>query len=163
MQGWREWWFNLAGACATSVAQSLDTRFQLAQAKGCDAVEIDNIDAYDNATGWTITQADENAFVLQLAQVAHSHCMGILFKNSGGLLANSQYVAGIVSAFDGSLNEQCQQYNECNLYSPFIKAGKAAWNAEYTTLNCGAPAGMKTLGYDSTLSVAYQRLNLVCQ
>lgn len=162
MDGWVEWWFDLGGSCQAGVMQALTARVQLAQQKGCDAIEIDNIDAYDNATGWSVTQADEYAFVMALAKAAHENCMGIFFKNGGKMLNNSAYTSSIVSTFDASLNEQCQQHAECNLYAPFIAAGKAAWNAEYTMIECGAPAGMKTLGYDASLAVEYQRLSLVC-
>ena len=33
--------------------------------------------------------------------------------------------------FDWALNEQCFQYNECDMLLPFINAGKAVFNTEY--------------------------------
>jgi len=39
----------------------------------------------------------------------------------------------LVSYFDFTLNEQCYQYNECDLLKPFIAAGKAVLHVEYST------------------------------
>ncbi len=33
--------------------------------------------------------------------------------------------------FDFSVNEQCWEYDECELLDPFIQAGKPVFNAEY--------------------------------
>ena len=72
------------------------------------------------------------------------------------------YSAALVNAFDGSLNEQCHQYNECYTYAAFAAAGKPTFNAEYPkTVNtgyCGTSfygVPMQTLQYKSTsLSVS---------
>lgn len=37
----------------------------------------------------------------------------------------------MLSYVDFQVNEQCQQYNECNLFQPFIKANKPVFNIEY--------------------------------
>ena len=36
----------------------------------------------------------------------------------------------IVSLTDFVLIEECQRYNECDAYEPFVKAGKAAFQVE---------------------------------
>ncbi len=33
--------------------------------------------------------------------------------------------------FDGVLDEQCNQYNECGAFKPYLHAGKPVLNAEY--------------------------------
>ena len=38
----------------------------------------------------------------------------------------------LVDDFDRALNEQCFQYNECDLLTPFIQAGKAVFGVEYS-------------------------------
>ena len=35
------------------------------------------------------------------------------------------------AAFDWQLNEQCFQYNGCDLLLPFVQAGKPVFNIEY--------------------------------
>jgi len=37
----------------------------------------------------------------------------------------------LVDEFDFALNEQCYEFNECNLLTPFIEQNKAVFNAEY--------------------------------
>jgi hypothetical protein len=44
---------------------------------------------------------------------------------------------------DGSINEQCNQFAECDIYAAFGAAGKVMWNAEYIN-------GSGTSGCDST-------------
>ena len=173
MDGWPEYWLDVrkSSACQANIKQVINARFALAASKGCDAVEPDNVDAYDNqGGGWGITIADQYDHNLWLAQAAHANCLGVLLKNAGGLLddgngAATAYTAGIVAAFDFSLNEQCHQYSECGVYSAFAAAGKATFNAEYPGASakpayCGT-AGMKTLQYNS-LDVLYTNLISVC-
>jgi len=187
MSGWKEWWFDLhTSSCAASVAAGIFQRFQNAATLGCDAIEPDNLDAWQNSdaagaasAGWGITIADQNAYLTKLAQNAHSLGMGILLKNAGGLLVDDNgsatpYADAIVAAFDGSLNEQCHQYSECDTYAGFGAAGKSMWNAEYlnasSTSNCGSTSyksaycsntSMKTLQY-SCSAVGYENLAYVC-
>jgi hypothetical protein len=187
MNGWDEWWFDLHDAsCRANVVAGMLKRFQNAANLGCDAIEPDNLDAWQNAdasgvksAGWGITMADQNAYLTQLAKNAHSLGMGILLKNAGSLLVddngdNTPYTDAIVSAFDGSLNEQCHQYSECGTYAKFGAAGKVMWNAEYinssSTSSCNnttfksaycGTKGMKTLQY-SCLGVQYTHLAYVC-
>ena len=37
----------------------------------------------------------------------------------------------LVDSFDFALNESCNEYNECDKLSPFIKENKLVLNAEY--------------------------------
>ena len=48
-----------------------------------------------------------------------------------GLKNDLDQVTALVDAFDWALNEQCFQYNECDLLTPFITAGKAVFQVEY--------------------------------
>ena len=43
----------------------------------------------------------------------------------------------MVEKFDGILNEECQQYNECAPLAEYVKRGKLALNVEYSVApNC---------------------------
>jgi hypothetical protein len=165
MQGFPEWWFDVSGnGCTASIQQVLVKRIALAATKGCDGIEPDNTDSYNNNTGWTTTIAQQHAFNLWIADQAHAHCMSVVLKNGSDMLQNPAYAASLVVKFDGSLNEQCHQYAECDAYAPFAAAGKPMFNAEYpntpTPSFCGTP-GMKTRQYH-TLAVEYQNLLSVC-
>ncbi|MEO7163605.1 MAG: endo alpha-1,4 polygalactosaminidase, partial [Bdellovibrionia bacterium] len=41
-------------------------------------------------------------------------------------------VNDLVQYFDWALNEQCFEYSECDMLQPFIRAGKAVFNVEYS-------------------------------
>ena len=52
--------------------------------------------------------------------------MAVLQKNDG------EQTAELEPYFDGALNEQCNQYNECSNFEPYLAAGKPVLNAEYS-------------------------------
>ncbi len=103
----------------------LAARLDLARAKGCDGVEPDNIDGYANATGFPLTARDQLRFNRWLADQAHRRGLSIGLKN------DLDQVAELVADFDWALNEQCFQYDECDLLLPFIRSGKAVFGVEY--------------------------------
>ena len=104
----------------------MTARMDLAKAKGCDGLEPDNIDGYTNSTGFTLTAADQIAYNKFLATEAHKRGLLIGLKN------DVDQIAALEPFFDFAVNEQCFQYNECDTYQPFLKAGKAVFNVEYS-------------------------------
>jgi hypothetical protein len=100
------------------------------QAKGFDAVEPDNLDAWSNITG--LTEADNLAYDVAIAALAHQASLSIGLKNTlpSASASNRPMLA---SAFDWSLVEQCYEYTECGVYGAFVAAGKAVWDVEYNT------------------------------
>lgn len=103
----------------------MENRLDLAKRKNCDAVEPDNIDAYQNKTGLDISYADQLTYNKWLAEQAHQRGLGIALKN------DLEQVKDLVNHFDFAINEQCFQYQECDLLEPFIKQGKAVFGVEY--------------------------------
>jgi hypothetical protein len=108
-----------------NVRNIMATRLNLAQSKGCDGVEPDNVDGYTNDTGFALTAQDQLNFNRWLATEAHARNMAIGLKNDVDQLAALQ------PDFDFAVNEQCHEFNECGGYSAFIAAGKPVFNAEY--------------------------------
>ena len=51
--------------------------------------------------------------------------MSVALKNDG------EQARQLLASFDFAVVEQCFQYRECGLYSPFVEAGKAVFAAEY--------------------------------
>jgi hypothetical protein len=94
-------------------------------AKGFDAVEFDNVDGYDNGSGFPLTAATQIDYNTFLAQTAHASGLAAFLKND---VAQAQELA---PQFDGAINEQCAQYGECGGYSAFVNAGKPVLQAEY--------------------------------
>jgi hypothetical protein len=125
-------------------------RLDLCRAKGFDGVEPDNIDGYSNSTGFSLKAADQLAYNRFLATQAHARGLSIGLKNDLG------QAAALEPSFDFAVNEQCFQYNECNLLSPFLNAGKAVFNAEYdvpTSSLCPKARSLKIMAIRKNLSL----------
>jgi len=100
-------------------------RFAMCAEKHFDAVEPDNIEAYANRSGFPITAEQQLTFNEWVANKVHALGMAVVQKNDG------EQTATLQPYFDGALTEQCNQYRECEDYSPYLKAGKPVLNAEY--------------------------------
>jgi len=100
-------------------------RLDLAAQKGCDGVDPDNVEGYGNDSGFTLTAQDQASYNIWLAAQAHSRGLAVGLKN------DLPQIPDLINYFDWQLNEQCFQYNECDLLLPFIQAGKPVFNIEY--------------------------------
>ena len=107
----------------------ITARLDLAVEKGCDGVEPDNVDGYSNASGFPLSYQDQLAFNLWLTELAHQRRLSIGLKN------DLEQILDLVEHFDWALNEQCFQYNECDLLLPFVQSGKAVFGVEYELTN----------------------------
>jgi hypothetical protein len=107
------------------LAPVLLARLDTCKAKGFDAVEPDNVDAYDNDSGFPLTSEDQLAFNTWLANEAHARGLAVGLKN------DTAQVAALVPYFDFAIVEQCFEFDECEQYTPFVAAGKAVFVAEY--------------------------------
>lgn len=103
----------------------MEARLDLAVEKGCDGVEPDNVDGYQNESGFDLTAADQLKYNKWLASEAHSRGLSIGLKN------DLDQVSSLVSYFDFAVNEQCFEYEECDLLKPFTTANKAVLGVEY--------------------------------
>lgn len=106
-------------------AKPLERRFDLCARKGFDAVEPDNLAGWENETGFPIAAAAQLRFNRWVARQAHRRGMAVALKNDG------RQATQLLAAFDFAIVEQCFQYRECGLYRPFVRAGKAVFEAEY--------------------------------
>jgi hypothetical protein len=103
----------------------MSARLDLAGQKSCDGVDPDNVEGYANNSGFPLTAQDQAVYNTWLAEQAHSRGLAVGLKND---LAQ---VSDLINYFDWQLNEQCFQYNECDLLLPFIQAGKPVFSIEY--------------------------------
>jgi len=123
LDGWPgERWLNVSSENVRSI---MEARLDLAVQKGCNGVDPDNTDGYDNDNGLDLTQDDGINYVLFLANAAHSRKLSVGLKNSGAI------VDSVIGQMEWSINEQCVQYNECDIYAPFIQQGKPVFHVEY--------------------------------
>lgn len=107
------------------LAPILEARLDLCVAKGFDGVEMDNVDGYQNDSGFDLSIQDQIDFNRYLAREAHSRGLEIGLKNALDL------VAQLEPDFNFAINEECASYGECSALKPFIAAGKAVFHVEY--------------------------------
>lgn len=100
-------------------------RLDLCASKGFDAAEFDNVDAYQNDSGFPLTRDDQALYNARLANAAHERGLSAAMKNDVG------QVKTLLPYFDFALNEECFTYNECDRLTPFVDAGKAVFAVEY--------------------------------
>lgn len=113
--------------------------------KGFVAVDPDNVDGYDNETGFDLTREESSAYLRMLAQLAHERGLSIGLKNSIDLLPT---VGPVV---DFAVNEQCQEMEECEGYDAFTATGKPVLNVEYEGSTDRVCAGQRT-GFTTVLA-----------
>eukprot|EP00121_Abeoforma_whisleri_P011638 Awhi_evm1s10740 len=122
-----EWWLDITNLEA--LKPLMTKRFELAAKKGCDAIEGDNVDCYQNDCISKMTQSQLRPYQIAYntfqVDLAHSLGMAMGLKNSVGL------VKDMVDQYDFAVNEECKQWEECHLLKPFEKSGKAIFGTEY--------------------------------
>jgi hypothetical protein len=105
----------------------METRIELAKSKGFDAVEPDNIDGWENETGFNITATEQLTYNEWIASAVHAAGMSVVLKN------DIDQAQTLEPYFDWDLDEQAYQNDE---WSPgllcFVNAGKAVFEAEYS-------------------------------
>jgi hypothetical protein len=148
VDGWPgEQWLDTNSA---NVRNIMTARVELAAAKGCDGVDPDNVDGYSNSNGLGLTQGDAVDYLTFLADAAHSRGLSIGLKNAGDI------VGDILPSMEWQVNEQCVEYSECDLFAPFVEAGKPVFHIEYPSdapdvstqvkeTSCGAPTGFSSV------------------
>ena len=149
--GWPgENWLDTRSAAVRTIMQA---RMDMAVTKGCDAVDPDNVDGYTNNPGFPLTAATQLDYNMFLATSAHARGLGVGLKN------DLDQVTSLVGSFDFAVNEQCEQYAECDLLKPFIAANKPVFGIEYQgTVSSVCPTAiaddfdtlLKTLALDAT-------------
>ncbi|GMF66261.1 unnamed protein product [Phytophthora lilii] len=139
---------------SSNLREIVADRMKLAQAKGCDGVDPDNVDGAFNKNGFDLTADDQLDFNKFLATTAHGLNLTVGLKN------DMDQIDDLVSSFDFSVNEQCVQYNECDTLVPFIKQDKSVLGIEYSGDKAKACATANALNFDTlfkTLSLQSER------
>ncbi|KAF7191142.1 hypothetical protein HII31_07502 [Pseudocercospora fuligena] len=114
-----------------NVQKIMAARIQLAKSKGCDAVDPDNVDGYNNVNGLGLTQQDTVNFMTSLASQAHTSGLSIGLKNAIEVLPALQ------NTVQFAVNEACTQYSECGAYTSMTKTGKGVLSIAYPAAGVG--------------------------
>lgn len=103
----------------------MESRIDMCARKGFDGVEFDNVDAYQQRTGFPLSGADQLRYNVFLANQAHRRGLTAFLKNDIGQAAR------LLPYFDAALNEECHHYKECSYLNKFVAAGKPVFGVEY--------------------------------
>ncbi len=107
----------------------MTARFQRCKDMGFDAIEPDNMDVFDNDSGFPLTVADGVTYILALADIAHGMGLEIGQKNIGAQTAQ------LVGVLDFVITEGCFADGWCGDVAPYGDVGKDILAAEYTDSN----------------------------
>ncbi|MFG2002453.1 endo alpha-1,4 polygalactosaminidase [Spirillospora sp. NPDC048911] len=124
VQGWEdERWVDIRRI--EVVRKIWGARLDQCKKKGFDGVEPDWMDGYKHDTGFKLTAKQQLAFNRMLAHEAHRRGLAIGLKN------DLDQIPQLVNVMDFAVNEECAQFRECHRLTPFIKANKPVFHAEY--------------------------------
>lgn len=124
-----EFWLDLRKI--DSIKPIMKARFVKAKEIGCDAIEPDNTDCYDNDEcgayiGKPLARTLQIQYNLWQVQTAHGLGLSISLKNTIGLMPD------IANYYDFAVNEQCLQFMECDVYKTYFSSkNKLVLNIEY--------------------------------
>ena len=104
----------------------MQARLDMIADKGFDGIEPDNINGYQNNTGFNLTEEDAKTYSRFLIEEAHSRGLSIGQKNAEELIPE------MVDEFDWLLTEDAYVEGFYQQLSPYITANKAVFFVEYT-------------------------------
>ncbi|KAB8338707.1 hypothetical protein FH972_021652 [Carpinus fangiana] len=111
---------------SSNVRAVMLARLDLAVQKGCDGVDPDNVDGYDNSENRLgLTEEDAVDYIRFLADAAHARNLAVGLKNAGSIAET------VLDSVEWEVNEECIELEECAQFDVFIKAGKPVFNIEY--------------------------------
>lgn len=109
-----------------SLRPPLLARIDAAVAKGCDAIDPDNVNGFENDTGFDLTATDQLAFNRWLFGAVHQAGLAVGLKN------DLSQVDELIDEVDFAVNEECIEQDGCAPLAAFVEADKPVWSVEYT-------------------------------
>jgi len=107
------------------LAPILRARIDACRAKGFDGVDPDNLNGFENDTGFPLTATDQLRFNTWLANETHARELSIGLENDG------PQAGTLAPYFDWVIVEECIEQRNCGEYAPFTRAGKPIFEIEY--------------------------------
>jgi hypothetical protein len=116
-----------------AVATIIEARIAICAQKGFDGIEPDIDDSYTDTTGFTITEANDVAYLQKLATYAHSLGLAWGLKNGADGGDPATFVPAVLAFADFAIVEEPFFLGTISSFEPaFSSAGKAMFVAEYT-------------------------------
>lgn len=107
------------------LAPIMIARMQVCVEKGFDGVEFDNVEDFDNHTGFPITEGESAYYTAWMANQAHKMGLSASWENA------PTNVAVLEPYMEALLFESCYNYKFCQKSAPMIDAGKWVGGVEY--------------------------------
>jgi endo-alpha-1,4-polygalactosaminidase (GH114 family) len=124
LENWdKENWLDIS---SPKTLEIMKARIERAADKGCNGVDFDNVDGYTNNTGFELSAKDQLNYNIALAKYAKEFGLKTALKN------DLNQVNDLMPYYDIAINESCNKYNECDMYTNWLNEGKIVYNIEYT-------------------------------
>jgi hypothetical protein len=134
--GWAgERWLNIK---SDGVFDVMKKRIDLAAEKGCDGIDPDNVDGWENEDiHFNLTKKDSVDYFKRMADYAHGLRLAVGLKNAQDMLDD------VLGDAEFAVNESCSQFgDDCQPYTKFFAQGKPVFHVEYIssyTIKNGKP------------------------
>ncbi|OUM60835.1 glycoside hydrolase family 114 protein, partial [Piromyces sp. E2] len=124
LDGWDEYYVDVS---SSSILSIMKERIAVAHQKGCDGIEVDNMDACQNDHRLHLSESDCINFGKRLSEIAHDYDLAIGLKNSAYIMRR------IANVYDFAINESCYTHGKnCHEYKRyFLDKGKAVFSINY--------------------------------
>jgi len=110
----------------TSILEPImGARLDLCKKKGFDGVDPDNLDGYQNKTGFPITYAQQLTYDTWVADAAHARGLTANQKGDNG------QVKDLVHVFDFAVVEQCYAQGWCKQFDVYTQTNRLVVDVEY--------------------------------
>jgi hypothetical protein len=103
----------------------MSRRLDLCKKKGFDGVDPDNLDGYQNRTGFPLTYREQLTYDTWVAKAAHARGLTADEKGDNG------QVKDLVKVFDFAVLEQCFAQGWCNQFAVYTKSNRLVVDVEY--------------------------------
>lgn len=118
-----EWWLDTRDIDA--LAPIMRARMLACRDKGFDAIDADNVNGFENSTGFYISRQESIDYIRWLADEAHSLGMAFSLKNSENLVEELRYTVDMIQS------ESCFVYDNCSNASLMSAVNKPVFAVEY--------------------------------
>ncbi len=103
----------------------MGARLDLCKRKGFDGVDPDNLDGYENRTGFRLTYAEQLAYDTWVARAAHTR--GLTADQKG----DNDQVKDLVKVYDFAVVEQCYAQGWCDRFAVYTSSNRLVVDVEY--------------------------------
>ncbi len=133
----------------------MTARFEMCRDKGFDAVDPDNIDGYQNRTGFKLTGSQQITYDRWVAKAVHALGLSVAQKNDG------DQIDLLRASFDWAVLEQCYAQDWCGVFTPYTDANRLVVDIEYGTSKSRFVRNVcpKTKGYGETALLKHLNLD----